>query len=105
VAEADIECGLAEATVFIALTLTFGHFALRATVFRLAGSGGHEYRVALGGSDGNVPLVTARTVLPLPPTFEKGLLSFARMDSRGRMSPQGHSQITVPTYLFPYNSS
>jgi hypothetical protein len=39
---ADIEYGLTEAAVLVALALTFGHFALRATGFGLAGSGGHN---------------------------------------------------------------
>ena len=59
--DADVECGLAEATVLIALTLTFGHFALCATGFGLAGSGGHKSNVALGGEVENVPLVTWRS--------------------------------------------
>jgi len=59
--DADVECGLAEATVLIALTLTFGHFALGATGFGLAGSSGHVNNVSAAGRDGecavgNVPL-------------------------------------------------
>jgi hypothetical protein len=58
-ADADVELRLAEAAELIALALSLGHFALSATVFGLAGSGRHTSNVALGGSMGNVPLVTA----------------------------------------------
>ena len=51
-ADADIEHGLAEAAVLVALALTLRHFALGATGFGLAGSGGHEEMVALGGRAG-----------------------------------------------------
>lgn len=47
-ANADIELGLAEAAELITLALSFRHFALRATVFGLAGSGGHSNKVARG---------------------------------------------------------
>jgi Flp pilus assembly protein protease CpaA len=40
--DADIEYILAKAAVFLALALTFRHFALRAMGFGLAGSGGHN---------------------------------------------------------------
>jgi hypothetical protein len=46
-ADSDIEHGLAEAAVLIALALRFRHFTLGATVFGLAGSGGHKNNVAL----------------------------------------------------------
>jgi len=57
-ANADLEYGLAEAAVLIALALFFRHFALSAAVFGLAGSGGHSHNLALGSQIGNVPLVT-----------------------------------------------
>ena len=57
-ADSDIEHGLAEAAVLIALALFFRHFALSAAVFGLAGSGGHSHNLALGSQIGNVPLVT-----------------------------------------------
>ena len=57
-ADADLENGLAEATVFVALALVFRHFALGATVFGGTGSGGHRSNVALNSGAGNVPLVT-----------------------------------------------
>jgi hypothetical protein len=57
-AEADLEYGLAEAAVLIALALVFRHLALGATVFAGAGSGGHRSNLALRGEMGNVPLVT-----------------------------------------------
>lgn len=46
VADADIELGLAEAAELIALALVFRHFALRAAVFAVGGSGGHRNKVA-----------------------------------------------------------
>jgi hypothetical protein len=49
---------VAEATVLIALALVLCHFALGATVFGVAGSGGHSNNVTLSGEMGNVPLVT-----------------------------------------------
>ena len=49
---ADVEYGLAEATILIALTLTFGHFTLCATGFGLAGSSGHVNNVSAGRRDG-----------------------------------------------------
>ena len=58
-ANAHFEYGLAKAAVFIALALGFRHFALSATVFGLAGSGGHNSNVAPGDGMGNVPLVTS----------------------------------------------
>jgi hypothetical protein len=57
-ANADFEHGLAEAAVLLALTLAFGHFALCATAFGLAGSGGHSKMLTPGGEGENVPLVT-----------------------------------------------
>ena len=57
-AEADLEYGLAETAVLIALALIFRHLALGATVFAGAGSGGHRSNLALRGVMGNVPLVT-----------------------------------------------
>lgn len=58
-ADADIELGLAEAAEFIAFALRLGHFALAATAFTAAGSGGHSNKVAPGGGGGNMPLVTS----------------------------------------------
>ena len=52
VANPNVERGLAEAAIFVALTLGFGHFTLRAAIFSLAGSGGHGRDVSavrLGG--------------------------------------------------------
>ena len=46
-ANVDIELRLAEAAELIALALSFGHFALSATVLGLAGSGRHSSNVAL----------------------------------------------------------
>jgi len=57
-ADADFEYGLAEAAILVALALVFCHFALGATVFAGAGSGGHRSNLALRGVMGNVPLVT-----------------------------------------------
>jgi hypothetical protein len=57
-ANADFEHGLAKAAVLLALALVFGHFALCATVFGVAGSGGHISNVTLGDEMENVPLVT-----------------------------------------------
>jgi hypothetical protein len=57
-AEADLEYGLAEAAVLIALALVFCHFALGATAFGGTCSGGHRSNLALWGAMGNVPLVT-----------------------------------------------
>jgi hypothetical protein len=37
----------------------FRHFALAATKFGVAGSGGHRSNLALSGETGNVPLVTS----------------------------------------------
>jgi hypothetical protein len=52
VADADVECGLAEATIFIALALTLGHFALCAAALGLAGSGGHKSNLSAGWLSG-----------------------------------------------------
>jgi hypothetical protein len=49
---ADVEYGLAEATILIALALTFWHFTLCATGFGLAGSSGHVNNVSAGRRDG-----------------------------------------------------
>lgn len=51
-ADAHVEYGLAKAAVFIALALTFWHFALCATGFGLAGSGGHSGNVTQEWRDG-----------------------------------------------------
>ncbi len=45
-ADTDIEYGLAEAAVLLAVALCFRHFTLGATVFGVAGSGGHRNNVA-----------------------------------------------------------
>jgi hypothetical protein len=50
-ANADVQYGLAEATVLIALALTFEHFTLCAAGFGLAGSGGHISNVSARGHD------------------------------------------------------
>jgi hypothetical protein len=52
VANADVERGLAKAAIFVALALRFGHFALSATVFGLAGSGGHSNNANAEGRNG-----------------------------------------------------
>jgi hypothetical protein len=57
-ADPDLEYGLAEATVLIALALVFRHFALGATIFCGTGPGGHRNNLTLNGKTGNVPLVT-----------------------------------------------
>jgi len=51
-ANANVERGLAEAAIFVALTLGFGHFTLCAAVFSLAGSGGHRRNVSARRLDG-----------------------------------------------------
>lgn len=58
-ADANFEHRLAKAAVLIALALFFGHFALGATVFGAADSGGHKGNVARKNRLGNVPLVTS----------------------------------------------
>jgi hypothetical protein len=63
-AEADVDLRLTEAAELLALALSLGHIALAATVFGVAGSGRHRNNVALGGSSGNVPLVTSREITP-----------------------------------------
>ena len=45
-ANPNVERGLAEAAIFVALALGFGHFTLRAAVFSLAGSGRHRRNVS-----------------------------------------------------------
>ncbi|MGA8216253.1 MAG: alpha/beta hydrolase [Candidatus Sulfotelmatobacter sp.] len=57
-AEANIEHGLAEATILVALALVFRLLALGATVFGGAGSSGHRGNLAPKSETGNVPLVT-----------------------------------------------
>lgn len=51
-ANPNVERGLAEAAIFVALTLGFGHFTLCAAVFSLAGSGGHRRNVSARGLSG-----------------------------------------------------
>lgn len=51
-ADADVKCTLAEAAVFVALAGVFGLLALRAAVFRVAGSGAHKANVARGNRRG-----------------------------------------------------
>ncbi len=46
-ADANIECCLAETTKFVALATVFRHLALCATEFDAAASGGHSSNVAL----------------------------------------------------------
>ncbi|MFZ0306895.1 MAG: hypothetical protein WAL89_01885 [Candidatus Sulfotelmatobacter sp.] len=53
-ADADVGCGLAEAAELIAHALVFRHFALGATVFGVAGSGGHSNNLALSGDAWNI---------------------------------------------------
>ena len=73
-ANADFEHSLAKAAVLLALALVFGHFALCATVFGLAGSGGHISNVTLGDEMENVPLVTwvsgALCIISIAPIFD-----------------------------------
>ena len=59
-ADADVDYCLAQAAEFIAFTRTFGHFALRTTIFGGAGSGAHETNVARTGSTEKMTLVTAQ---------------------------------------------
>ena len=58
-ADADVELRLAEDAELIAVAVIFRHFALAATKFGVAGSGGHRSNLALSGETGNVPLVTS----------------------------------------------
>ena len=68
-ADADVGRGLAEAAELIAHALVFRHFALGATVFGVAGSGGHSNNLALRDEAGNMTEVTpdesGRAVLPV----------------------------------------
>jgi hypothetical protein len=56
--DANVKLRLTEAAKFIALALSLRHFALGATAFGAAGSGGHTSNVAINGDTGNMPLVT-----------------------------------------------
>lgn len=58
-ANADVELRLTKAAELLALALSFGHFALAATVLGVAGSCGHSSNVAPGAAGGNIPVVTA----------------------------------------------
>jgi hypothetical protein len=51
-ADADVELRLTEAAELITIALVFRHFALAATKFGVAGSGGHGSHVIAGRLDG-----------------------------------------------------
>jgi len=81
-ADPDIELRLAQAAVLIALALVFRHFALGATEFAVAGSGGHISNLALRGVAGNVPLVTEDELLIETLSTDRELLARFRSISR-----------------------